>query len=73
MTANRPKQIYTQEKAAHLVEVSIAVVSVSLLLGWQELILLNPLLKDEEEMVRQISFWVSGQDVVVSPFCALVH
>lgn len=49
-SAHRPVQIYTEERAVYLVTVFVAVVSVMLLLGWQDLIILKPLKRGEVEM-----------------------
>ena len=48
---SRPTQIYTVEKAAHLVRVFFAVVSTMGLLAWQQLLLLDPLKRGKKEMV----------------------
>jgi hypothetical protein len=47
----KPEQVFNTEKAAHLFRVFIVVSSVSLLLGWQQIMLIGPLQKGKKEMV----------------------
>ncbi len=55
-SVHRPVPIYTEEKALHLIKVFIAVVSIMLLLGWQQIIVLNPLKTGKADMVWQMLF-----------------
>lgn len=52
---NRQAQLYTEEKAVHLVRVFISILSVMLLLGWLQLILLHPLKRGRADMVRKVT------------------
>lgn len=51
-TGRHAAQLYTEEKAVHLIRVFAAVVSSMLLVGWMQLIVLNPLKEEHAEMVR---------------------
>jgi hypothetical protein len=51
-TRYRPTQVYTEEKAIHLVRVFMNVLSIMFLLAWQHIVLLNPLKRGKAEMVR---------------------
>lgn len=48
----QPKQIYTKEKAQHLVRVYMSVLCAVLLIGWLNIFIVNPLRTDAKEMVR---------------------
>lgn len=50
----KAKPYYTEEKAVHLIRVFLAVLSIMILLGWQHIILLNPLKRGKADMVRWI-------------------
>lgn len=47
----RAQPIYTEEKAVHLVNVFIAILSFMILIGWLEIMLLTPLRLEKIEMV----------------------
>jgi hypothetical protein len=55
-----PTQVYTKEKARHLVHVYSATVCGMLLIGWLNLFLVNPLKDDEKEMVSHFRTIFSG-------------
>lgn len=48
----QPKQIYTKEKAQHLVRVYMSVLCAVSLIGWLNIFIVNPLRTDAKEMVR---------------------
>jgi hypothetical protein len=47
----KPVQVYTKEKARHLVHVYSAILCGMLLIGWLNIFLVNPLKNDRKEMV----------------------
>ncbi|CAJ1942196.1 unnamed protein product [Cylindrotheca closterium] len=49
---HKPKQVYTKEKARHLVRVYLSVLCAVLLIGWLNLFIVNPMKTDAKEMAH---------------------
>jgi hypothetical protein len=52
VASKKYQPIYTEEKAVRLFRTYTALVSMSLLIGWSQLVILQPLQEKAKEMVR---------------------